>query len=58
MAYGAVSVSSSCEGGTGVLDYIALKSVVLAGAYGVQNPTNHWGIIFGSKMMILQGVGR
>ena len=26
------------------------------GGYGGQNPKNHWGIIFGLKMMILQGV--
>ena len=26
------------------------------GGYGDQNPKNHWGIIFGPKMMILQGV--
>ena len=26
------------------------------GGYGGQNPKNHWGIIFGPKMMILQGV--
>ena len=29
-----------------------------AGGYGGQNPKNHWGIIFGPKMMILQGVRR
>ena len=29
-----------------------------AGGYGGQNPKNHWGIIFGPKMMILQGVKR
>ena len=28
------------------------------GGYGGQNPKNHWGIIFGPKMMILQGVKR
>ena len=28
------------------------------GGYGGQNPKNHWGIIFGPKMMILQGVRR
>ena len=28
------------------------------GRYGVQNPKNCWGIIFGPKMMILQGVQR
>ena len=28
------------------------------GGYGGQNPNNHWGIIFGPKMMILQGVKR
>ena len=27
-----------------------------AGGYGGQNPKNHWGIIFGPKMMTLQGV--
>ena len=26
-----------------------------AGGYGGQNPKSHWGIIFGPKMMILQG---
>ena len=29
-----------------------------AGGCGGQNPKNHWGIIFGPKMMILQGVKR
>ena len=29
-----------------------------AGGYGGQNPKNHWGIIFGPKMMILQTVRR
>ena len=29
-----------------------------AGGYGGPNPKNHWGIIFGPKMMILQGVKR
>ena len=29
-----------------------------AGGYGGQNPKIHWGIIFGPKMMILQGVRR
>ena len=29
-----------------------------AGGYGGQNAKNHWGIIFGPKMMILQGVRR
>ena len=29
-----------------------------AGEYGGQDPKNHWGIIFGPKMMILQGVRR
>ena len=28
------------------------------GGGGGQNPKNHWGIIFGPKMMILQGVRR
>ena len=28
------------------------------GGRGGQNPKNHWGIIFGRKMMILQGVRR
>ena len=31
---------------------------VREGGYGAQNPRNHWGIIFGPKMMILQRVGR
>ena len=29
-----------------------------AGGYGGPNPKNHWGVIFGPKMMILQGVKR
>ena len=34
------------------------KGYPSAGGYGGQNPKNHWGIIFGPKMMILQGVRR
>ena len=29
-----------------------------AGGYGGPNPKNHWGVIFGPKMIILQGVKR
>ena len=29
-----------------------------AGGHGGQNPKNYWGVIFGPKMMILQGVRR
>ena len=34
------------------------KGTLVRGGYGGQNPKNHWGIIFGPKMMILQGVRR
>ena len=35
-----------------------VRRTQVRGGYEGQNPKNHWGIIFGPKMMILQGVGR
>ena len=34
------------------------RGTPVQGGYGCQNTKNHWGIIFGPKMMILQGVRR
>ena len=51
----------STGGWTG-LQYAGTQSANLSlrggGGYRGQNPKNHWGIIFGPKMMILQGVRR